>query len=132
MNVFKVSMDAPDPKIQKGLKNYLCDKLIISAHTRIDIIPLIEILYIKAESNYSLIMTKRESILASSPLKKFENHLSKNLFARVHASFLINLNQLSHIEKNGHTSCIMKNGDGIPVSNKYKKDFIDIILNQKI
>lgn len=117
---------------QNDLRNFLADKLIISMHSRIDIIPLNDILIIKAESNYSRIKTKSREVLASSSLKKFGIHLQNKSFVRVHASYLINLQQLSHIKKNGQTSCIMKNGEEVPVSNTYKKNFIDVILNHKI
>lgn len=132
MNALKVIKGKTAIQNRNNLGNFLADKLIISTHSRIDLLPYDEILYLRAESNYSRIITTGKNILASTSLKKFEVKLDRQEFVRVHASYLINLHQLSHIKKNGQISCILKNGESVPVSNKYKKEFIDVILNHKI
>jgi DNA-binding LytR/AlgR family response regulator len=130
MNALKIISNEfrTTPKIH----HFLPGKIVISTHTRIDLIEISDIQYIRAESNYSRIVTKDRSILASTPIKKFITRLEDITFCRVHASFLINLDHLLYINKTGQYSCVMENGDRIPISLSYKKIFIGRILENKL
>jgi len=133
MNALRIIKNDFQDKKNQPLENFLADQLVISTQSTVLLIDIEQILYIRAESNYSRVVTSNDhSILSTSILKKFEKHLSEKMFFRVHASYLINLNQLDHIKKNGVYSCVLKNGVSIPVSKKYKESFISVILSQKV
>jgi two-component system, LytTR family, response regulator len=84
-----------------------------------------EILYLKAESNYTAIYfadgTKK---LLSKTLKLIEALLPSHLFFRVHKSFVVNAGLISEIQLNTHDSFIkLCNGALIPVSREKKQLF---------
>ena len=101
---------------------FISNKLILSTHTFTHVITIDQIIYIEAESNYSKIhLSDGRSVLASKTLKYFEFRLSTHPFFRVHASYLINLSQMTGINKKG-AGCVLLDRDvEIPISNKYRR-----------
>ena len=133
MNALKIVKNDFSVRKEVPWESFLKDRLVISTHTRLFLVHIPDINYIKAESNYSQIrMTDGNSILATSVLKRFETRLIGHLFIRIHASYLINLHQLNHIKKNGEYHCIMNDGTEIPVSKKYRESMIEEILRNKM
>jgi DNA-binding LytR/AlgR family response regulator len=57
-------------------------------------------------------------------MKDIEHHLPKPLFARIHRSFLINVNFVKVIER---SQVRMKNGDALIMGDYYKKQFLDLM-----
>lgn len=80
-----------------------------------------DILYIKAEQEYSYIFIKDQKLLVSMHLKKLESVLPKNLFTRVHRSYIIPQEKISSIQGN-----ILQLGENIQISigSKYKENLI--------
>lgn len=133
MNALKIVNTDFHVNRNDDLDLFLSGRLVVSTHSHIHLIEISKILLIRAESNYSRIeLLNGRSFLASSILKHFEKHLSTKRFFRVHAGFIINLDHLDQIRKNGEYKCIMTDGTSIPISRKYKELFIDRILNQKV
>lgn len=76
-----------------------------------------DILYLKAEANYTSIVTTERKILTLITMKKIESELPEN-FQRTHRSFIVNVDHIDSIDKNEIT--IGKNF--VPISQKYSSD----------
>lgn len=77
-----------------------------------------EIIYIEAAEGYIYYHLKDKVILTNGTLKKVEEKINKDVFIRVHRSFLVNINKISAY----HTDSITINKKQIPLSRLYKKD----------
>ena len=81
----------------------------------------IDILYIKAESNYSMIHLKNgRNILSCKTLKHWEAHLNSTIFIRSHSSYLINSNEIKYLEKSKMEIC-MVDDNLLPISKAKAK-----------
>ncbi|MFW5890425.1 MAG: LytR/AlgR family response regulator transcription factor [Marinilabiliaceae bacterium] len=59
-----------------------------------------DILWLEADSNYTVIHTRDEKFTYSSVLKNFEEKLPKEDFVRVHRSYIVNLKNVTGFEGN--------------------------------
>ncbi|MDR2473486.1 MAG: LytTR family transcriptional regulator DNA-binding domain-containing protein [Tannerella sp.] len=75
----------------------------------IRIIPVEEILYIKADGDYVSICTKDGSWLKDMTMNAIEAMLSPADFVRVHRSFIVNIHSISRIERWGEQQLIILN-----------------------
>jgi two-component system LytT family response regulator len=89
-------------------------------------IMLRDILYFEGEKDYVRLVTSHEQLLIYRRLKDIEEQLNPP-FIRVHNSYIINYEQLSKIEDN-HIYIADKR---IPVSEKFRDGFMDIINKKK-
>jgi two-component system, LytTR family, response regulator len=80
-----------------------------------------DILYIQSEGNYLNIVTTKESVLARMTFQSLLEKLPRNLFFRVHHSFVINFTHIQKIEDNH----IFIQDNKIPIGNKYKENILN-------
>ncbi len=100
--------------------------LFIKTEHRIQKINLNEILYIEALQNYIAVNTAGQKTLSLVTMKKMEDQLPKNDFARVHKSFIVGLRHISSIER----SRIFIGDAIIPVGDNYRDSFYELIDNK--
>jgi len=116
-----------------GFADFLEDKLIISTHSFLYILKIKEIIYIEAAGNYSKIhMSDGRIISASKTLKHIESSIKNHLFFRVHAGFLVNMEKLVGIKKNGSYTMIFDQDKEVPISNKYRSDILSKFQMNKV
>jgi two-component system LytT family response regulator len=106
--------------ISKGVEG----KLTLPQQDGFQILNVAEILYCKADDNYTEIYLLNKKILVSKTLKYFEDALAEFPFARVHKSFLVNVNEVVKYKKGKGGSVVMSNGKEVMVSASKKKDFL--------
>ncbi|HAT63064.1 MAG TPA: DNA-binding response regulator, partial [Flavobacteriaceae bacterium] len=82
------------------------------------------ILYCQADDNYTNIFLKDKKKLVSKTLKYFEDMLTENGFARVHKSYLVNVNAIVEYKKGKGGSVVLENGKEIMVSPSKKKELL--------
>jgi two-component system LytT family response regulator len=99
-------------------------KLTLPQQDGFQILNVSEILYCKADDNYTEIYLLNKKILVSKTLKYFEDALLEFPFARVHKSFLVNVNEVVKYRKGKGGSVVMSNGKEVMVSASKKKDFL--------
>jgi two-component system LytT family response regulator len=99
-------------------------KLTLPQQDGFQILNVSEILYCKADDNYTEIYLLNKKILVSKTLKYFEDALAEFPFARVHKSFLVNVNEVVKYRKGKGGSVVMSNGKEVMVSASKKKDFL--------
>ena len=78
-----------------------------------------EILYIESIKDYVSIKTDNQEYIVLDTLKSLENQLPEN-FARVHKSFILNLDK---IEKIDVRNVFLNSGKEIPIGETYKSEF---------
>jgi DNA-binding LytR/AlgR family response regulator len=81
-----------------------------------------DILYFEGEKEYVRLVTTNERILIYRRLKEIQDQLALP-FIRVHNSFIVNTKQISKIQDNH----IYIAGKQIPLSEKFKNDFMTVI-----
>lgn len=80
-----------------------------------------DILYIKAEQEYSFIFTENERLLVSMHLKMLENILPSKKFIRIHRSYIAPIEKVISIY--GNTLKIDENTK-LPIGNTYKENLL--------
>ncbi len=85
---------------EKELKLTENSKLFFTVKNKPQIIRVGDILYIKAEGEYSSIcLVSGEKILKRKLVKEWEEQLPQDIFLRIHRSVIININRMEKIEK---------------------------------
>lgn len=88
-----------------------------------------DIIYCKSDKNYTdIYFRETKKLLISKTLKDFELLLTDFGFFRVHQSFLVNMNYVSHYEKDGlGGNAILENNTKIPVSSRKREGFLKFL-----
>ena len=95
--------------------------LFIKSEHKLIRINLSDIRYIEGMREYVRIhLTNQKPIMSLMSMKKMEEYLPEKSFMRVHRSFIVNLNQITTIERN---RIIFDGKVYIPVSEQYKEKF---------
>lgn len=97
--------------------------LFVKTEHRIQKIDLKDIRYVEALQNYVIIHTTGDRIMSLQPLKKLEEQLPADEFARVHKSFLVSLRHITSVER----SRIYINEQIIPVGDSYRDGFYKLM-----
>lgn len=79
-----------------------------------------DLLYAEASGNYTKIVTTQHSLTPTMTFSSFETLLPKNIFLRIHRSFIVNKSKIGHIEGNR----VYINDTEIPIGNNYKEGFL--------
>lgn len=95
-------------------------RLVLKNHDLIHIVDLNEILFAKAENNYTHFFCENRNMLVSKPLKHYENQLASSKFFRCHQSYLVRLDKVKAFHKS-EDAIILQDDTSIPVSSSKKK-----------
>ncbi|MDP2686464.1 MAG: LytTR family DNA-binding domain-containing protein [Aequorivita sp.] len=110
--------------ILKPLQTQVVGKITIPLQNGFEVLQMEDILYCQADDNYTQIHLKVGKRLVSKTLKYFEDSLSENGFARVHKSYLVNVNEIKEYKKGKGGSVVLYSGKEIMVSPSRKKDLL--------
>lgn len=104
------------------------DKIAISTLDGFIIVPVNEIIYCHANSNYTRFhLIDNKSILSSYTLKQYDEMLTSQSFFRAHRSYLINLAHVKFYKKGEGGEIVMSNGDEIELSRTHKAEFLHLL-----
>jgi len=107
-------------------ENSSVKKLGIPSKDALQVTSLKDIIRCEANGNYTFIyINDKERIIVPKTIKIFEDILSTNGFIRIHQSHLINQKYLDEIRVKKNL-ILLKNGDELPVSRKYKMTIINL------
>lgn len=105
--------------------NAVNGKITIPQLDGFEVLNTADILYCKADDNYTEIYLNNNKIkLVSKTLKYFEDILSDGGFARVHKSYLVNVNEVVKYVKGKGGSVVLSNGKEIMVSASKKSGLL--------
>jgi hypothetical protein len=96
----------------------ILERIMVKTKQKIKIIPINDIVYLRSEGDYVMIISNDGQYLKEQTMKYFESHLSKSLFVRVHRSYIVNIEYISAIESYGkqNQQVLLKNGEWLKVS----------------
>jgi len=112
--------------IKNPKKNH--DKIAIPTAEGFIVIPVDEIIYCHADSNYTeFYLTDKKCILSSYTLKQYDEILTPQSFFRGHRSYLINLAHVKMYRKGEGGEIVMSNGHEIELSRTHKDEFLHLL-----
>jgi two-component system LytT family response regulator len=120
----KEKENALQKSVLKPVLNHIQGKITIPQQNGFEVLEISDILYCQADDNYTNIFLKDKKKLVSKTLKYFEEALSENGFARVHKSYLVNVNAIVEYRKGKGGSVLLSNGKEVMVSPSKKKDLL--------
>ena len=83
-----------------------------------------DILFCKADDNYTEIYLEHTKKVVSKTLKYFEEALKESGFARVHKSYLVNVNHIVKYKKGKGGSVVLSNGSEVMVAASKKANIL--------
>lgn len=81
-----------------------------------------EVVYIEGAANYIQVYTIAGKHMTYLTLTEIMQRLPKQMFSRVHRSFIVNISYVRIIERN---QLRMENGQFLPMGDHYKQEFLD-------
>ncbi len=100
-------------------------KITLPVQDGFEVIAAEDILYCQADDNYTQIFLKEgKKKLISKTLKYFEEALTDFGFARVHKSYLVNVDQITGYKKGKGGSVVLSNGKEVMVSASQKANLL--------
>jgi len=120
----KEKENALEDRILKSKLNKAEGKITLPQQDGFQVLNISEILYCKADDNYTEIYLENKKLLVSKTLKYFEEALADYPFARIHKSYLVNVNEVIKYRKGKGGSVIVSNGKELSVSASKKKQLL--------
>jgi two-component system LytT family response regulator len=117
-------------QLYRDIKNpdKIPDKIAVPTNEGFIVIPINEIIYCHANSNYTeFYLTDKKSVLSSYTLKQYDEILTPQSFFRAHRSYLINLAHVKIYRKGEGGEIVMSNGHEIELSRKHKSEFLHLL-----
>jgi len=108
--------------------NKIHDKIAVPTGEGFIIIPVKEIVYCHANSNYTeFYLTDKKCILSSYTLKQYDEILTTQSFFRAHRSYLINLDHVKAYRRGEGGEIVMSNGREVELSRAHKDEFLRLL-----
>ena len=120
----KEKENALEDRILKSKLNKAEGKITLPQQDGFLVLNISDILYCKADDNYTEIYLENKKLLVSKTLKYFEEALADYPFARIHKSYLVNVNEVIKYRKGKGGSVIVSNGKELLVSASKKKQLL--------
>lgn len=117
------AMERIQPNPSKSVNTTVSPKdesFFIKADGKIYKVSCNDVLYAEASGNYTKIVTQQTTLMPAMTFTAVEELLPLTLFIRIHRSFIINKNKITHIEGN---RAFISNIE-IPISSNYKENFM--------
>ena len=121
----KIKEDALQDQVLVPKTNSVSGKITIPQQDGFEVINTADILYCKADDNYTEIyLNNNKKKLVSKTLKYFEEALNDGNFVRIHKSYLANVNEIVKYVKGKGGSVVLSNGKQLMVSASKKSDLL--------
>lgn len=100
------------------------DFIAVPSVSKIDVLKVDKLLYCEAEGRYTTFYFEGgKTIVSSKNLGEYEKQLPNDLFFRIHHKYLVNLEKVSSINKEGGRYCEMLNHSFLPISKRRQEKF---------
>lgn len=104
--------------------NQTNDYVAVASLEKIELIPMTEIIFCKADGKYTVfVLSNGNKIMSSRNLGEYSAILDNSYFFRIHNSYIINLRHISKILKKDGYFCELSNGAILPVAKRRQDDF---------
>ena len=85
-----------------------------------------EVIYIKGMHEYLYWKLKNSKIITLGSLSNYATELRSNQFARIHKSYIVNLNKVDSVS----SKKVSVNNEVLPIGAKYAKEFRNLFINK--
>ncbi|MDO6490311.1 MULTISPECIES: LytR/AlgR family response regulator transcription factor [unclassified Cellulophaga] len=116
--------NALEDQILQPKTNKIDGKITLPQQDGFQVLNVADILFCKADDNYTEIYLENKKILVSKTLKYFEEAMADFPFARIHKSYLVNVNAIAKYKKGKGGSVVLHNGKELLVSASKKKELL--------
>ncbi|SHM89012.1 LytR/AlgR family response regulator transcription factor [Flavobacterium saccharophilum] len=100
------------------------DYVAVASLEKIELIPMSEITFCKADGKYTVfILSNGTKVMSSRNLGEYSTILDDSYFFRIHHSYIINLRHIIKISKKDGYFCELSNGVVLPVAKRRQDDF---------
>lgn len=121
----KLKENALQEKILVPITTGVQGKITIPQQDGFEILETKDIMFCKADDNYTEIyLNTNKKKVVSKTLKYFDEILADSGFARIHKSYLVNINEITKYVKGKGGSVILSNGKELSVSASRKADLL--------
>lgn len=121
----KEKENALEDKVLTAFSSEKQGKITIPVQDGFEVLEATSILYCKADDNYTQIfLTSGSKKLVSKTLKYFEDALTDFGFARVHKSYLVNINEVTGYRKGKGGTVVLSTGKEVMVSASQKANLL--------
>ncbi len=120
----KQKEDSLQDQVLEPVHTQVTGKITIPLQNGFEVLAIEDILYCQADDNYTHIYVNDKKKLVSKTLKYFDEILSPKGFARIHKSYLVNVNAITEYKKGKGGSVKLKNGKELMVSASKKSDLL--------
>jgi len=109
----------------KKEKKYL-DRFMVNIGSKYFFINVNEIIYVSAEEKYIELHTDKGKYLVRETMNNTEESLDPQKFARIHRSYIVNIEQIKEMQpwSHGDYVVLLKNGEKIQMSRRFKDRLI--------
>ncbi|MNG06220.1 LytTr DNA-binding domain protein [compost metagenome] len=98
--------------------------MAVASLEKIELIPMAEISFCKADGKYTVfVLSNGNKIMSSRNLGEYGAILDNSFFFRIHYSYIINIRHISKISKKDGYFCEFSNGAIISVAKRRQDDF---------
>lgn len=129
----KKTPSSGNERLELLLQNLMNEKkeqqrIAIPSMDGLQFVSMNDIVYLEAQSNYTIIYLRDTyKLTVSKTLKDFEELLPATVFIRIHHSHIINKNAVEKYIKGEGGQVVMKNGTTLDVARRKKEEFIKAI-----
>ncbi|WP_397447617.1 LytR/AlgR family response regulator transcription factor [Polaribacter sp. R77954] len=103
----------------KKLKLVKTDVVAIPDFNSIEIVNIVDIIYLEAAGKYTIFhLSNGITRTVSKNLGSYIEILPNNLFFRIHHKFLVNITAVESIFRNQGKYCVLKNGKHLPIAKR--------------
>lgn len=123
-NASQKQVDKIMEQVKKNLSAEI-NKIPINTSRGIDFVNVSDIVYCRAESNYTFIyFTNNAKKLLAKTLKSFEESLPTSHFYRPHQSYIVNLEHVNTYIRSDGGYLVMSNGHKVAISRAKREAFL--------
>jgi two-component system, LytTR family, response regulator len=94
------------------------ERVVVKDGTKVHIIPIAKLDYVEAQDDYIALHSEKKSYLKQQTISSIEAQLDPARFARIHRSYIVNLERIARIEPYTKDSrvAVLQDGAQLPVS----------------
>jgi two-component system LytT family response regulator len=131
-HVQKAAAEQLDILLQKLHHKTAVNKVALPTMEGLQMVHIDNIIYCESDSNYTLFFLKdKQKLVVSRTLKEIEEMLEEYPFARVHHSYLVNINEINKYVKGEGGYLVMGDGSHIDVSRSKKEALLKKLLHKE-
>lgn len=104
------------------------ERILVEKGNRLINIPVTDILYLKADKDYTRIHTNGQVYLSTHGISQVEQKLNPQIFIRVHRSHIINIHHIKELYKDIRLYMVMTDGAEINIGRNYINNIKKLIF----